>query len=207
MSPLSASSTATGANSASVRNDRGPKNNRKADMGNPCRVFGIHIGIIWTMYVSQGPPLPLRYPKNLTHNTSPCTPIIWLSNDDKTDTMSIPITQEMLDTIVRAQQVAARAAAAAGDADPDALIVLANISQDADAPFVVAIRDRSVYEWDDEEESVGEYLGFLSVPAAAAADAEEEQPVAEEMTVMPPTEEEWERWERWERWEVKAKVD
>jgi hypothetical protein len=141
----------------------------------------------------------------LTHNTPPCTPIIWLSNDDKTDTMSIPITQEMLDTIVRAQQKAARAAAAAGDAaDPDALIVLANISQDADTPFVVAIRGRSVYEWDEETECVGNYLGFMSVPAAAAADAEEEQPVAEEMTVMPPTEEEWERWDTWAE---KAKVD
>jgi hypothetical protein len=126
------------------------------------------------------------------------TSSIWLSYDDKTDIMSIPITQEMLDTIVRTQQVAARAAAAAGDSDPDALIVLANISQDPDAPLVVAIRGRSVYEWDDEEESVGDYLGFLSVPAAepAAAAAEEE-----EMTVMPPTEEEWERWDRWERWE------
>jgi hypothetical protein len=125
--------------------------------------------------------------------------------------MSIPITQEMLDSIVRAQQVAARAAATAGAADPDALIVLANISPDPDAPLVVAIRGRSVYEWDDDDERVGDYLGFLSVPAAAAvateaAPAEEEEAIQlpEEYTVMPPTEEEWDRWDTWAE---KAKVD
>lgn len=110
--------------------------------------------------------------------------------------MSIPITQEMLDSILRAQRVAAQAAAAAGAAEDQT--VMANISPDPEAPLVVAIRGRSVYEWDDDTERVGEYLGFLSVPAAVATaatataaappegDAEHQPP--EELTVMPEEE-------------------
>jgi len=97
--------------------------------------------------------------------------------------MSIPITQELLDTILQAQ-----AAAADG-------VVLANISPDPAVPFLVAIHGRSVYGWDADEEEEGDYLGVLTVPAAAGsppvADAEppDDLPPPEEFTIMPSDEE------------------
>jgi hypothetical protein len=131
--------------------------------------------------------------------------------------MSIVVPKHTYDAIVRAQERARR-----HFADDDDM-VLTNISQDVDAPFVVAIRDHSVYEWDEETESVGEFLGFLTVQeddeeeeedAEAQPDPEahemrqhpsatdaEAQPDPEEMTVMPAKDE-----DGWNEWDV-AKVD
>jgi hypothetical protein len=153
-------------------------------------------------------------------------PSIWLSNDDKTDTntdtMSIVVPKYTYDAIVKAQERARLRFAGAYEPYDDDDMVLTNISQDVDAPFVVAIRNNSVYEWDEETESVGEFLGFLTVQEDDAAAEEEEededaeahemrqhpsatdaeaQPDAEEMTVMPAKDE-----DGWTEWDV-AKVD
>jgi hypothetical protein len=202
------------------------KTTEKADMGIPCRDFGVHRGIIWTMYVSQGP--PLHPDKNVMTLTGTQTPSIWLSNDNKTDTntdtMSIVVPKFTYDAIIRAQERARRRFAGAYEPYDDDDMVLTNISQDVDAPFVVAIRNNSVYEWDEEAECVGEFLGFLAAAEEEEAEDDEEeddeedaevhemrqhpsssgaeaQPDAEEMTVMPAKGD-----DGWDEWDV-AKVD
>lgn len=80
--------------------------------------------------------------------------------------MSISVPQDVYDFIVRAQERARQRFAAAYepcDQDDLAVVSLCLFGKEV----VVAIRNFSVYAWDEEKERVGEYMGHLEAEKAA----------------------------------------
>ena len=116
------------------------------------------------------------------------------TDNQHTDTMSISVPQHVFDAIVRAQERARRRFAAAYEPYDQDDLAIVNLGDD-DAPFVVAVRNLSVYEWDEETERVGNYLGLLE--AAAEPEPEPEPQAPEEYTVMPDAEaaDGWDKWD------------